>query len=54
MLFRSAVESLRGEASWRAAQMEAVRKSLGRARFALFAPALRKWVRRWPVSGGGE
>lgn len=49
-----AVESLRGEASWRAAQMEAVRKSLGRARFALFAPALRKWVRRWPVSGGGE
>jgi hypothetical protein len=47
------VEALRGESAWRAGQMELVRASLSRARFALLAPALRKWVLRWPSSGGG-
>ena len=48
-----AATALRDEAGWRAEQMEAVRESLSRARFFFLAPALRKWVLRWPGHGGG-
>jgi len=48
---KESLASLRGEVEWRTAEMEAVRESLSRVRFAFVGRKLRHWVLQWPQAG---
>jgi chromosome segregation ATPase len=48
---KDSLASLRGEVEWRTAEMEAVRESLSRVRFAFVGRKLRHWVLQWPQAG---
>ena len=48
---KEALANLQVEVEWRTAEMEAVRESLSRVRFAFVGRNLRQWVLRWPQAG---